>query len=132
MPDQEPVPAVADEVPWSDRLIEYDERHHEIYVRLLEATNEGLPKDDIARRILGIDPDAEPERARKAVESHVARAQWMGEVGYLLLLTEGYPDRERTEAECAEDERTEALFLEGLQSLGITVLPRGGTLDEGS
>ena len=132
IPDHEPVPEIADEVPWSNRLTEYDNRHVDTYVRLLEAQNEGLPKDDIARRILGIDPDAEPARARKAVESHMARARWMGEVGYRLLLTEGYPDRERTEAEHAEDERTEALILECLQSLGITVLPRGGTLDEGS
>ena len=125
MPDQEPGAAVADEVPWSDRLTEYDDRHHETYVRLLEAQNEGLPKDDIDRRILGIDPDAEPERARKAVKSHMARAKWMGKVGYLLLVTGGYPGREH-------DERDEAELIECLQSLGITVLPCGGTLDEGS
>ena len=63
MPDHEPVPAIADEVPWSDRLTEYDDRHFDTYVRLLEAANEGMAKDEIARRILGIDPDAEPRRA---------------------------------------------------------------------
>lgn len=118
MPDQAPIAAVADEVPWSDRLTEYDDRHHEFYVRLLEAQNEGLPKDDIARRILGIDPDAEPERARKAVESHMARAQWMGDVGYLLLAAGDRPGDEL-------DERHEAELLEFLQSIGITLAPRG-------
>ncbi len=85
MPDYEPAPAVTDEAPWSERLTEYDDRHVETYVRLLEAANEGMAKDEIARRILGIDPDAEPARACKAVKSHMARAKWMGKVGYLLL-----------------------------------------------
>ena len=59
MPDHEPVPAIADEVPWPERLTEYDDRHVETYARLLEAANEDMAKDEIARRILGIDPDTE-------------------------------------------------------------------------
>ena len=72
-----PTPEVADEVPWSDGITEYDNRHDETYIRLLNADNEGLGKDEMARLILGIDPNSEPERARKAVESHLARARWM-------------------------------------------------------
>ena len=113
MPDREPIPPYADEVPWSDRLTEYDLRHHDTYIRFLDAGNEGLSQDDMARRILGIDPDAEPERARKAVESHLARARWMGEVGYRYLLAGDYPGG----GDClAED-------LEFLRSLGIHVVP---------
>ena len=75
MPEREPAPAVADEVPWSDdRLTEYDLQHYETYLRFLDPDNESQSWDDMARRILGIDPDNEPERARKAVESHLARA----------------------------------------------------------
>lgn len=125
MSDHEPVPAIADEVPWSDRLTEYDDRHVETYARLLDAANEGLPKDEIARRILGIDPDAEPARARKAVKSHMARARWMGKVGYLLLAAGDRPGAER-------DGRDEAELLEFLESIGITLAPRGGTGGEGS
>ena len=125
MADHEPAPAVADEVPWPERLTEYDDRHVETYARLLEAANEGMAKDEIARRILGIDPDAEPGRARKAVKSHMARARWMGEVGYLLLAAGDYPGDGR-------DERDEAGLLEFLPSIGITLAPRGGTGGEGS
>ena len=49
----------------------------------------------MARRILGIDPDNEPERARKAVDSHLARARWMTEVGYRHLAAGRYPGAER-------------------------------------
>ncbi len=125
MPDREPVPAVADETPWSERLTDYDDRHVETYARLLEADNEGLAKDDIARRILGIDPDAEPGRACKAVASHMARARWMGEVGYLLLAAGDRPGDEL-------DERAEAELLEFLPSIGITLAPRGGEGGGGS
>ena len=45
--------------------------------------------------ILGIDPAKEPERARKAVESHLARARWMTEVGYRELAADRYPGTNR-------------------------------------
>ena len=77
MTTSHPNPDVADEVPWADGITEYDNRHDDTYLRLLDADSEGVAKDDMARRILGIDPDKEPERARKAVESHLARARWM-------------------------------------------------------
>ena len=116
MPDQEPVPAVTDEIPWSDRMTEYNNRNCEAYIRLLDADNKRLSNDDIARRILGIDPTAEPERARKAVKSHMSRARWMGEVGYRYLVSGDYPGRERR---MAED-------VKFLRSLGIPIVPRGG------
>ena len=125
MPDHEPAPAIADEVPWSERLTEYDVGHVETYVRLLEAANEGTAKDEIARRIFGIDPDAEPARARQAVKSHVARAKWMSKVGYLLLAAGDTPGNERSG-------RDEAELLEFLQSVGITLAPRDGTGGGGS
>ena len=113
MPDQEPIPPDGDEVPWSDRLTEYDMRHQETYIRLLEADNDGLSQEDMARRILGIDPAAEPERARKAVESHLARARWMSKVGYRYLVAGDYPGGENLLAE----------QIEFLRSLGIPVVP---------
>ena len=60
-------PTVADEVPWSDSITEYDNRHDENSIRLLDADKDGVSKDDMARTILGIDPAKEPERARKAL-----------------------------------------------------------------
>ena len=70
-----PTSEITDDVPWSDGITEYDYRHVETYIRFLDADNEGLGKDEMARLILGIDPANEPERARKAVESHLARAR---------------------------------------------------------
>lgn len=86
MPDREYAPDIADDVLWSNRMIEYDDRHYEAYTRLLDVDEEGVTRDDMARRILGIDPDDRPERARKAMESHLACARWMGEVGYRFLV----------------------------------------------
>ena len=57
----------------------------------------------------------------------MARARWMGEVGCLLLAAGDRPGDER-------DGRDEAELLEFLQSIGITLAPRGGdgTVGEGS
>ena len=44
------------------------------------------PARKTARDILRIDPAGEPERARKALDSHLARARWMIEVGYRKLV----------------------------------------------
>ena len=72
-----------------------------------------MSKDEMARQILGIDPAIEPEHARKAVASHLARAVWMTEVGYRYLAAGQYPGSERHLAE----------QIEFLRSLGIRVLP---------
>ena len=79
-------PVIADEVPWSDQVTEYDEEHFITYLRLLDADAEGACKEEMARIVLGIDAVKEPERARKALESHLARARWMTEHGYRDLL----------------------------------------------
>ena len=42
--------------------------------------------------ILGIDPASEPDRARQALDSHLARARWTTEVGYRELVTRNRPD----------------------------------------
>lgn len=111
-----PVPTVADEVPWYDGITEYDNLHDETYLRLLDANEEDVGKDEMARLILGIDSAKEPERARKAVESHLARAIWMTKVGYRYLAAGHYPGAEREQAE----------QIEFLRSLGIQVLSPDG------
>lgn len=75
-------PPIADEVPWSDGITQYDEEHLVVYLRLLDASAEGASAEDMARIVLEIDPAKEPERARKALASHLRRAQWMTEQGY--------------------------------------------------
>jgi hypothetical protein len=79
-------PPVDDRAPEGDVLTRYDEEHLATYLRLLDADAEGAEWTEVARIVLHIDPSREPERARRAWESHLARAKWMTEHGYQDLL----------------------------------------------
>ena len=57
----------------------------------LDAEAEGADWTEVARIVLHIDPAQEPDRARRAWESHLARARWMTEHGYRHLLEGGAP-----------------------------------------
>jgi len=82
----DPHAPVADEAPNGPSITSYDELHFVHYLRLLDADAEGADWREIARIVLGIDPGKEPERARRAYQTHTARARWMTEYGYLELL----------------------------------------------
>jgi hypothetical protein len=82
-------PDVADEAPVSNQLTGYDEQHLITYLRLLDANAEGADWREVARIVLHIDPEIEPGRAKRAWETHLARAQWMTEHGYRHLLRGG-------------------------------------------
>ncbi|NGO52987.1 DNA -binding domain-containing protein [Allomesorhizobium camelthorni] len=73
---------IADEVPWSDSVTAYDKEHFTTYMRLLDASADNATEEEMAHLILGIDPAREPERARKALRSHLDRANWMVTTGY--------------------------------------------------
>ncbi|MGC4251151.1 MAG: DUF2285 domain-containing protein [Sphingobium sp.] len=75
-----------DRAPDAPRLTAYDEDHLADYIRLLDTDDEGADWREAATHIFGIDPGAEPERARAMHESHLARARWMTEIGYAYLL----------------------------------------------
>jgi len=79
-------PDIADEVPWSDTVTDYDQRHLIVYLRLLDARADGATDEEMVRIVLGIDPAKEPVRARSALETHLSRARWMTEHGYKDLL----------------------------------------------
>jgi hypothetical protein len=70
-------------------LTRYDERHMVIYLRLLDAEKNRADWQEVARVVLHIDPKREPERARRAWESHLARAKWMTE-HHLQVLQGGW------------------------------------------
>ena len=78
---------VFDEAPTGADLTDYDRLHLVTYLRLLDAAADGADPDEVARIVLHIDPDEEPERARRAYDSHLARARWMTENGYRHLLS---------------------------------------------
>jgi hypothetical protein len=84
-------PPVSDTAPTERVLTSYDEQHLVTYLRLLDAAEDGAAWEEVARIVLHIDPSQEPARARRAWESHLARAQWMTENGYRHLLRGGPP-----------------------------------------
>jgi len=79
-------PEVADTAPSNSVLTVYDEERVIIYLRLLDADAQGADWRDVARIVLHLDPQHEPDRARRAFDSHLSRAKWMTEHGYRHLL----------------------------------------------
>lgn len=75
-----------DRAPDSQQLTIYDEGHLVDYLRLLDADADGADWREAAGLIFGIDVVAEPDRAKRMHDSHLARARWMTEVGYAHLL----------------------------------------------
>src|SRR6267142_404032 len=72
-------PEVADVAPTAPTLTAYDQQHLVTYLRLLDADTEGADWREVARIVLHTDPDREPDCARHAFDSHLARAKWMTE-----------------------------------------------------
>jgi type VI secretion system activator RovC-like protein len=93
MPSPPLDPDVADLAPDDPVLTAYDEQHAITYLRLLDADADNADWREVARIVLHIDPAREPERARKAFDSHLARAKWMTSHGYRHLLRGGSADR---------------------------------------
>jgi hypothetical protein len=81
--------SVADLAPSGAALTKYDEEHAVSYIRMLDADKDGPDWSEVARILLCIDPDRELDRARRAYETHLARAKWMARTGHRLLLRQG-------------------------------------------
>ncbi|KRW97534.1 DNA -binding domain-containing protein [Paracoccus sp. MKU1] len=78
--------AFEDTPPQSERLTGYDETHLTTYLRLLDAEEEGADWREVAGIVFGLDVAADPDRAKRIHDSHLARARWMTEAGYRQLL----------------------------------------------
>ncbi|TIP97607.1 MAG: hypothetical protein E5X60_16180 [Mesorhizobium sp.] len=75
-------PGLLEEVPWSnDSITVYDKENFRVYCQILDACADNATIEEMAELILGIDPALEPVRARKAVRSHIDRANWMVTTG---------------------------------------------------
>ncbi|MDG4601762.1 MAG: DUF2285 domain-containing protein [Defluviicoccus sp.] len=83
--------AFLDRPPESATLTDYDRTHMKLYMRLLDAATDGAAWQEAVSVLFGIDPDKNPERARRVHDSHLARARWMTEHGYRLLANERPP-----------------------------------------
>jgi hypothetical protein len=66
-------PDVADTAPSNSVLTVYDQEHIIAYLRLLDADADGADWRDVARKALHLDPEHEPDRARRAFDSHLSR-----------------------------------------------------------
>ncbi|MER8455875.1 hypothetical protein NKH24_07010 [Mesorhizobium sp. M1300] len=78
-------PGISEEVPWSDSITVYDKENFTIYLQILDACADNASEEEMAKLILGIDPVLEPVRARKALRSHLDRANWIVTTGYKEL-----------------------------------------------
>lgn len=79
-------PAIADRAPSDPAITDYDRAHLKLYLRLLDADAEQAEWDEIAQLLLDVDPARDRDRARVRYETHLARARWMTDQGYLDLL----------------------------------------------
>ncbi|MDE5451936.1 DUF2285 domain-containing protein [Bradyrhizobium sp. CSA112] len=82
-------PNIADIAPSGIVLTSYDKEHLVTYLRLLDANAEGADWREVARVVLHLDPEHDCDRVQKAFDSHLLRAKWMTEHGYLHLLRGG-------------------------------------------
>ncbi|TIL91708.1 MAG: hypothetical protein E5Y65_08720 [Mesorhizobium sp.] len=81
-------PGIMEEVPWSDSITVYDKENITIYLQILDFCADEASIEEMAERILGIDPALEPVRARNAVRSHIDRANWMVTTGSKYLFAD--------------------------------------------
>jgi hypothetical protein len=72
---------VADLAACPNEITLYDQQHFLTYARLIDAEFDGADWREMARHILLLDPDLEPERARRCAESHLERAKWIETTG---------------------------------------------------
>ena len=80
---------VGDIAPSGPALTKYDEEHAITYIRMLDADKDGADWREVTQILLRIDAYSEPDRARSAFDTHLARAKWMAHTGYRLLLKAG-------------------------------------------
>jgi len=81
-------PVIRDSAPADDGLTDYDCTLLIVYVRMLDAAAAEADWREVSRVLLKIDPEREPDRARRRYDTHMARARWMTEQGYRHLLME--------------------------------------------
>ncbi|RWK44951.1 MAG: DUF2285 domain-containing protein [Mesorhizobium sp.] len=60
----------------------YDVAHFPTYAVLLFSEAKGVDWRKVARATLNVDPERQPERARRAWASHLARARWLATSGF--------------------------------------------------
>ena len=75
-----------DQPPSGPALTAYDEAHLKLYVRLLDAEQQGADWRQVVEVLFGIDPAVEQDRALQVYNKHLTRAKWMTKSGFCELL----------------------------------------------
>lgn len=68
------------------QVTDYDRVHLLAYLRLLDAAAAHADWREAAAVILGLDVEADPDRAHRIHDEHLRRARWMAQTGYRDLL----------------------------------------------
>ncbi len=79
---------IQENVPWSESITQYDLEHFSLFMKLLSVSSDSANELEIAQSIFELDPDLDPEIARKMVRSHLDRANWILHEGYKELFTD--------------------------------------------
>jgi hypothetical protein len=70
-----------------EHVTDYDEARRTAYMRLLDAAADGASWCEAAAVIFGIDVQADPDRAQRIHQVHLARARWIAARGLWGLRT---------------------------------------------
>jgi hypothetical protein len=71
--------------PSTETITAYDRAHISTYLRLFDADRDGAPWQDAADLIFGNAAETDPARLKVQHTSHLARAKWLVDAGYLRL-----------------------------------------------
>ena len=66
---------------------DYDREHAVLYLRLLDAEAAGADWREVAQVAMRVDVGRDVERARLIHATHLARARWLRDGGYKVLLS---------------------------------------------
>lgn len=75
--------------PPGDEPTSYDRAQLRLYLRLLDADAEGADWREVVDILFKIDLNTELERAKQVHASHLRRAKWLSDSGYLTILRSG-------------------------------------------
>ena len=87
-------PFLLDAPPESDQLTEYDRAHFTTYLFLLDWSARGGDWRKAAEQIFDEEIAIALFRAKKAYDTHLARAQWMTHTGHRLLVNDNAVTRD--------------------------------------
>jgi hypothetical protein len=79
------MPELSRNAPTAETITAYDRAHISTYLRLFDADQEGACWQDAARLIFGAAGETDPRLLRDQHKSHLARAKWLVDAGYLRL-----------------------------------------------